>query len=335
MKGSVDIDYRAEILKRLESSLINEMDSEQVGAIANSLLVVLDDYEVQTRCTEVAVVEAPNEELIKRYAASLLIEGKSKKTIEQYVRVCLKLSDYLNKPLTETTAYDVKTFLAIQKARKIKNVTLENIRSYISTFFNWLENEELIIKSPCRTIKPIKCEYEIKLPFSKVELDALRSNCSSQKERAIIDVLISSGVRISELMNAKISDIDFKNLIFHVKNGKGGKDRVTCINEVAATHLQKYLNSRTDICESLFITRLGTRYSTNGFRFLLNQIAQRADVENVHPHRFRRTFATDLVNRGMDIQEVKRLMGHSDINTTLKYVYTSDEKIKESYRKYA
>lgn len=329
------MDYRAEIVKRLESCLINEMDSEQVGKVTNSLLVILDEYEVQTRCTEVAVVETPNEQIIKRYSASLLIEGKSKGTVEQYVRVCLKLSDYLNKPLTEATTYDIKTYLAIQKTRKIRNVTLENIRSYISTFFNWLESEELIVKSPCRNIKPIKCEEEIKLPFSRVELDALKSNCLSIRERAIVEVLISSGVRISELKNAKIGDVDFKNLTFHVKNGKGGKDRITCITEVTATHLQKYLNERTDVCESLFVTRFGKNYSTNGFRFLLNQIAGRANVENVHPHRFRRTFATELAERGMDIQEIKRLMGHSDINTTLTYIYTSDSKIKESYRKYA
>lgn len=329
------MDYRHEILKRFETNLVTNMETETVRDISNALLVILDDYEVTTRCTEIAVVDSPNESLLKTYSASLLLEGKSEKTVNQYIRTCKKLSDFLNKPLVDTGAYDIKTFLALEKSRGIKNTTLENTRSNISAFFTWLADEEFIEKDPSRSVKPIKCTKEVKKAFSDVELEKLRNHCLTEKERALVEFLITSGARLSEVIEADIKDVDFKNLSFHIKHGKGDKERITYITEVTAMHLKKYLKSRSDESSVLFATSVGRKYSPNGMRKILNQIADRAQVEDVHPHRFRRTFATDLAKRGMDIQEIKTLMGHSDINTTLIYVQISDEKVKDSYRRYA
>ena len=198
----------------------------------------------------------------------------------------------------------------------------------------WLANEELIPKNPCAVIKPIKCPDEERFPFSAVELDALKQACKNQKERAIVEILVSSGIRVSELSNMDVSDLDFSSLAVHVRQGKGGKDRTTFMTDVARLHIQKYLLTRTDNDTALFINKNRSRLKSGGIQFILKELGKRAEVSNVHPHRFRRTFATGLASRGMPIQEIQRLLGHSDINTTMTYVSTNSEKIKASYRQF-
>lgn len=327
-------DYRNELLNKLSLVLIENVETEKINDIINRMLIILNDYEITNRSTELMIVDTPNVSLLKQYSASLLIEGKSKLTAKNYIRTCNKLAEFMNKSFLDAKSYDIKTFLAFEKQRGISNVTLRNTRMYLSAFFGWLEREEIIDKNPCKSVKTIKCEEMVKLPFSTVEMDMLKKYCTNDKTRAIVEMLISSGVRVSELTNAKLSDINFDTLTFHVKHGKGNKERITYFTEVASMYLKRYLLSRNDNIDMLFVNRLGMQYSTNGIRDMLNKIAQRANVENVHPHRFRRTFATELAKKGMDIQEIKKLMGHSDINTTLKYVYTNNAMAEASYRKY-
>lgn len=196
--------------------------------------------------------------------------------------------------------------------------------------------EDIISKNPCEKIKPIKCENVRRLPFSDVQIDKLRLACRSEKTRAMIEVLLSSGVRCEELINLDINDIDIRRRSVRVRNGKGGKDRVTYISEVAAEHLDHYLNSRNDNGPELFRSQQGGRYSdeTSILR-IMKSLSKRAGVDNVHPHRFRRTFATQLYRRGMDLHEIQRLMGHSNVQTTLGYIYTDDAQLRAAYQKYA
>jgi len=204
----------------------------------------------------------------------------------------------------------------------------------ISSFFTWLLDEELIQKNPCHTIKPIRYEDKVRLPFSSVEIDAMRSACKNAKERAIIEVLLSSGVRVSELCSIKLDDVDFEHMSIKVREGKGSKQRTVYFNEVAKKHLLEYLNGRNTNGEYVFYNKKRQPLNPGGVRHILKTIEERSGTTNVHPHRFRRTFATGLANRGMDVQEIARLLGHANINTTMEYVYTSDEKIQNSYRRF-
>ena len=163
----------------------------------------------------------------------------------------------------------------------------------------------------------------------------LRSCCRNEKERAIIEVLISSGIRVSELIDLNVNDIDFQKKSVHVRHGKGDKERYTYIDSVACNHLIRYLTSKGIESGALFVSKRSKRYTAHGIRALLNTIAKRANIPNVHPHRFRRTFATRLAARGMDIQEIQKLMGHANINTTMVYVTMDDTQVSNSYRKYS
>lgn len=327
-------DPRSMFVKGVEERLIGKLSPEQLETVVTNIMTVLNNYEITERCTEVAVSEPENERLLKRYCACLLVDGKSQRTIYQYRRQLIRIADALQKNYKDITAYDIRYYLACEKQRGLSNVSLENTRSYISAFFQWMHAEEIIPKNPAAAVNTIKCPQEIKVPFTDVEIDALRSACRNLKDRAIIEMLLSTGVRISELSQMNVEDVDFASLTVHVKHGKGDKARTTYTTKVAALHLKKYLQARKSDSNILFLNIEKTRLLPNGFRHILDEIAKRAGVADVHPHRFRRTFASGLAARGMDIQKIQRLLGHANINTTMRYVHVDDTQVKASYDQY-
>lgn len=327
-------DYREVLVRSIEESLLTILSPDTIKNVSDRIICILNDYEVTKKCTDIVPYNDSNERILKRYCACLKIDGKSDKTIYCYSKTIKRFLESIGRPIREVGVYDIRFFLATEKERGVSNRTLENTRSHISPFFQWLANEEIIQKNPCANIKPIKYTDKQRLPFSAVELDNLRHACNNQMERSLIEALLTSGVRVSELVDLEIDDIDFQTLSVHVKHGKGDKERITYINDVAKSHLQKYLMDRPDVFTALFVSRYGTKYTTNYIRELLKTIGKRANVTNVHPHRFRRTFATNLAIRGMAVQDIQKLLGHTNIATTMEYVYTSDITVKASYNKY-
>lgn len=328
-------DYRGQFLQSVEQILVHFVqDPVTVNAMADKIAIALNDYELTERCTEIVPLDSLNEKLIKRYCACLSVDGKSERTIHQYRREITLLSDFMGKPFTEMGTYDIRYYLAMQKEHGVSERSLENIRANLSAFFQWLLIEEVIEKNPMLKIRPIKFVEEIKKAYSDVEIDKLRSACKTEKERALVEFLLATGVRVDELCQMDITDVDMQSMTVHVRHGKGGKERITYTTAVAVEWLKKYLAKRKDESGILFANRDHERISSCGVRWILKQIAKRAGVTNVHPHRFRRTFATGLAKRGMDVREIQALLGHSNINTTLEYICTDTESVKASYRKY-
>lgn len=326
-------DYKNEILNSIERNLIKTFNKEEVELISKIIMETLYNYDI-TEKENGENNTTSNEELLNLYGFCLRVEGKSEKTISQYTRACNKLSEFIQKPFQEITTYDIRYFLSNEKSRGISNCSLENLRSYISSFFTWMYNEKITEENVMSTVKPIKITKDIKKSFSDVEIDMLRSGCRNEKDRALIEVLLSSGVRVEELSEMKIIDVNMETLTVYVKHGKGDKERITYISPVARQHLNSYLMSRQDNVPYLFINKDRKKLAPGGIRYILNQISKNSGVEDVHPHRFRRTFATHLAAKGMDIQAIQKLLGHSGINTTLKYVFTNDEQVKALYNKY-
>lgn len=327
-------DYRNSFLQDVETALVGKYTSEQIADISATVVKALAGYEVLERCTDIVPVDGVNQKLIKRYNACLMVDGKSEKTAYQYTRTCRKLSEAIGKPFPDMGTYDIRFFLAMEKERGVSNRTLENTRANLSAFFQWLLGDEVITRNPMATIKPIKYAEEVRKPFSDVEIDALRGACKSLKERALVEMLLSTGVRVSELADMNVGDINFDTLSVHVIHGKGAKERMTYMTAVSAKHLQRYLKFRQETGEKLFYNIRHMPIGTGGIRHILHALGEKAGVNNVHPHRFRRTFATNLARRGMAIQDIQRLLGHSDINTTMEYVCTDDTKVQTSYNRY-
>lgn len=328
-------DYKTELISDVTGALVTKLDPEDVETVSDEMIVALRDYEVTKRVTDLVQYDGYNEMILKRYRACMIIAGRSPKTIKAYERQIQILFRVLQKNYTDMTVSDLRYFLAYEKSRGVSNRTLENTRVMISSFFTWLLDEELINKNPCRTIKPIRYTEKVKLPFSSIEIDAMRSACKTKKERAIIELLLASGVRVSELCSARVVDINFDTMTFNVLEGKGSKQRTVYINDLAKKHLLNYLEDRNVSGEFLFYNKKKDPLNPGGVRHILKTIETRAKISNVHPHRFRRTFATNLSNRGMEVQEISKLLGHVNLNTTMEYVYTSDERVHVSYMKYS
>lgn len=313
------------------SEMCPEIDMDRV---MTCVISCLGDYEISEKSTQlVERSQDVNDRILKRYSACLTLDGRSEKTIKQYMWTCRKLGE--NKTFTDMTTNDIRLFLGQLKLNGAKNSHVENQRAYITAFFKWMQSEDLIEKNPCDKVRTIKCEKVRRLPFNDVEIDKLRSVCKTPKRRAIIEVLLSSGVRCEELTNLDIGDVDMRNRTLLVRNGKGGKDRIVYISEVAAEHLERYLSTRKDSSVELFRTQKGGRYACSGIQDMMRRLGKAAVVSNVHPHRFRRTFATNLYKRGMDVHEIQRLMGHSNIQTTLGYICTDDAQLRAAYERFA
>lgn len=237
-------DLKTTLLTDIEYEAHKFFDEESVQIIINIVTTKLKDYIVSENCTDLIIADSENERILKRYCACLLVDGKSEKTIYQYRQSCKKLAIALQKNFTGMDVYDIRYYLACEKQNGLSNRSLENTRANLSAFFQWLTREELITKNPCLNIKPIKYADVVRLPFSDVEIDKIRCNCSSIMERALIELLLSSGVRVSELINLNIADIDFKTLTVTVLHGKGDKQRITYTTDIALTYVEEYLKNR-------------------------------------------------------------------------------------------
>lgn len=277
-----------------------------------------------------------NEEMLKLFIERKRSEGRSERTLKHYelvIQICFK---YINKSVKDITEDDMFMFFVKFKAeREVSNVYLDNIRLVFNSFFSWLHNKGIIRKNPMCGINPIKSDFKIKKPFSNIELEKLKNATKDKRERALIEFLYSTGVRVSELCALNREDIDYRNLEVIVY-GKGGKERVTFISQTALYYLTEYLQSRTDHCPALFVTKKApfTRLSVNGVECTLRELGTKAGVEKVHPHRFRRTVATKLLNSGTPLEDVKTLLGHTKLDTTMIYCNIDKENIKHFHRIY-
>lgn len=278
--------------------------------------------------------DAEGEDLLSAFIDAKRIAGCSEKSIRLYTYRIRRLLDSAEVPVRRITVYHLRRDLMAQKDAGAADKTLESTRSIYCSFFGWLHREGLLTANPCANLAPIKCAQIVQLPYSDVELEKLREACDGNRNKAIMAFLLSTGCRVSEMCGLDRGDIDFAHGEAVVL-GKGNKQRTVFLSDVAMMHLKNYLSERTDDRPELFSTRQSTRITPNAVRKMLHDAADRAGVDDVHPHRFRRTLATNLIGHGMPIQDVAQVLGHDKLDTTLGYAYRAKDDIKNNYRKYA
>lgn len=329
------MDIRLEIIQKVTEQLKERVTADVLETVQDVLIVQLQEYELQERCTELSVVDSSVEGLLKKFIATKRIEGIAESTLKRYADQNLKMLRFLNKPIYEISTYDLRFYLSFCRQQgRVNNRSLDGMRRCYSSFFSWLSAEGLIGKNPCAGLAQIKYRKQVKKPYSAVELERIRSACDNNRDLALVDFLYSTGCRVSEVSHLDIGDVDFDSQECTVI-GKGNKERVVYLSDVAAMHLQEYLQNRDDISEALFSGKGSNRLSKNGIEAILKRIGLKAGVENVHPHRFRRTLATNLLDRGMNIQDVAAILGHADLKTTQIYCYISQKNVKIAFQKYA
>ena len=222
-----------------------------------------------------------------------------------------------------------------QKRSGASKVTIDNIRRILSSFFAWLEDEDYIVKSPVRRIHKVKSCKTVKETYSDEALEIMRDSAESIRDLAIIDMLVSTGIRVGELVKLNRGDIDFENRECVVL-GKGNKQRKVYFDARTKIHLQRYLQSRTDDNEALFVSlqRPYNRLLISGVEIRLRELGRKLDIHKVHPHKFRRTLATMAIDKGMPIEQVQQLLGHQSVDTTLQYAIVNQANVKLSHKRF-
>lgn len=278
--------------------------------------------------------QADNDKYIEMFLDAKRVENLSKRTLAYYESEIRKCIAFCNKPIRFIDANDIRRCLSDAMQRGCTPVTVNNIRRILSTFFQWLENEDIIRKSPVKRTKALKEERGDKKPFSDEDVARMRNACTDVRNRAILEMLLSSGMRVSELCGLNRAGIDMHERECEVL-GKGNKRRTCYFSAEAKLYLEEYLSGRTDDGVALFVskTRKGARLGKSAVEDIMRNIGKSAGVRNVHPHRFRRTFATNKLRRGMKLEEIQQLLGHSNIETTLIYAKVDHELLKVNARR--
>ena len=277
-----------------------------------------------------------NLELLELFKTAKSVEGCSTKSMRYYVYL---ISNFLNKtqiPVKEMTTDDIRNYLNNHSVNSTgSKVSMDNIRRVLSSFFAWLEEEDYIRKNPVKRIHKIKSIKTIKKVFSDENIENLKDACTYLRNKVIIELLSSTGMRVGELVTLNKSSVDFENKECVVL-GKGGKQRKVYFDSKTKIHLQAYLASRTDNNEALFVSLFYpfNRLQISGVEIMLRKLGSETTIDNVHPHRFRRTLATKAIDKGMPVEQVQILLGHTKIDTTMHYAIVDQTNVKNSYRRY-
>lgn len=279
--------------------------------------------------------EISNEDYLKMFLDAKKIEGCSDRTIDYYSKTISHMIGRTDQSVRKITTEDMREYLAdYQKINNCSNVTVNNIRRNISSFFSWLEEEDYILKSPMKRIHKIKTKKVVKTVISDEAIEKLRDNCLECRDLAIIDLLYSTGMRVGELVNLNVDDIDLERREC-VVYGKGGKERRVYFDAKAKVHLKEYISSRTDTSAALFVTLNAPhkRLMISGVEIRMRELGRSVDLDRIHPHKFRRTMATRAIDKGMPIEQVQKILGHSQIDTTMQYAMVNQTNVKNSHQK--
>lgn len=320
-------------MKELVFEVLNDMAEEltvaQLKRLQEVLLKRLEEKETQPK-------PARNEEYLEMFMHAKRIEGCSERTLSYYGSSIRHFFSLIETPVRRITTDQVRAYLtAYQKINNCSKSTVDNIRRNISSFFSWLEEEDHILKSPLRRIHKIKSKTTVKEVISDEDIERLRDSCEVMRDIAIIDLLYSTGMRVGELVNLDIEDINFDERECIVY-GKGEKERRVYFDAKAKLHLQNYINSRTDENPALFVTldKPFDRLKISGVEIRLRELGRRLNITRIHPHKFRRTMATRAIDKGMPIEQVQKILGHSQIDTTMHYAIVNQNNVKASHRRY-
>lgn len=329
-----------EVIEKVMYSLMSAgFSQEQLETVNNELLIILSKYNVTKETTDLAIYEGDiNQNLIQKFLISKRVSGRTDRTIEFYGKELSKIFRKMQKSCLDITPDDIRLYLAIRETQdKVSKVTLDNELRCLRTFYAYLLGEEIITKNPTLRLERIKAPKKKKFAFTDLEVEMIRNACQNDRECVIVEVLMSTGCRVSELVNIKISDIEEGSVTVL---GKGNKYRRAYLNAKAQVAIKKYLECRSDDNPYLLWRKQIRGMEDSGHigkesvEDIVRDIGKRAGVKNVHPHRFRRTCATFALRRGMPLVQVSQMLGHESIATTQIYLDIDEKELKAAHEKY-
>ena len=310
--------------------------AEELRTIGYCLDVAAKDFDFSKKETELVVYGQQIPETVEIYVVSKKIAGLSEKTLYLYTTVLKDFFQSVMKRPEDVTANDIRIYLfQYQKLHGISNRTLDGRRTIICSYYNWMASEEYICKNPAINILPIKYEKKHKKSMSQIDLEKVRLACKTKREKAVIEMLYSTGCRVTELERLNISDVNFETKEV-VLFGKGDKHRISYLNARAEVALIDYLSSRTDNNQALFVydKKPYDRFKKSGIEKMVRSVMDRTSGVTTHvtPHVFRHTTATTALDRGMSVVDVSRLLGHRRLDTTMEYITTNSDSVRSNHK---
>ncbi len=351
-----------DVLDRLLSVLV-QMDVGNLPEIRSRFALVLSNYQIGPKEEALVVyTEGKNEMYLKKFILAKAVAGCSKNTLNNYYHEVSRVLSTIGKDADTITSEDIQLHLATIMTRSSKTYS-DNVRRDLSSFYGFLAREELIPRNPMNRVDRIKLQKKKKAAFTEYDVELIRNACQNSREKAIVEILLSTGCRVSELVSIRIDDLDSGagsgiNIL-----GKGGKYRNVYLNAKAEIALKMYLAERKDRNPYIFPrsgvsigekSPMGDKLRSvkgdwykvpelvasdeplgkDSVEAIIRGLGKRAGVDVCHPHRFRRTCATFALRRGMPIEQVSQMLGHANIATTQIYLDLSDEELAAAHKKY-
>ena len=318
-----------------------KLSDEQIFLLKQTLDDTFKSYDLEKlEDAEDRSIQDINNEAMQQFLQSKRAESKSKNTIYNYGNELSKLFTIINKDYRQITAQDIREYMDYRREHdKVRPITIQNIRMYLMSFYKWAVIEEKIMRNPMDKIGTIKRETKVIDTFTDEEVEMLRCACKNERDLAIIDMLSSTGMRVSELTGLNRKNVNFETGEVKVY-GKGGKERICYLTGRAKIHLKWYLESRVDTNEALFVTskKPYSRITKNDVEYALKELGKASGLsvsERVFPHKFRATLATNMLNKGADIADIQRILGHQSCDTTLQcYAKMEKDTIKKAHKTY-
>ena len=316
-------------IKEIMNEMEQYLSAEQQKKLQQVLLAKLSENRSNQK-------PATNEDYKQMFLNAKKIEGCSERTLLYYGTTLNHFFSTVNDPARRISTEQIRGYLAdYQKINNCSNATVDNIRRNISSFFSWMEEEDHLLKSPMHRIHKIRTAKQVKEIITDEIIEKLRDNCRCARDLAILDLLYSTGMRVGELVKLNIADVNFEErecIVF----GKGDKERRVYFDAKAKLHLQDYLNERNDDNPALFVTLDSphTRLKISGVEIRMRELGRSVDAGRIHPHKFRRTMATRAIDKGMPIEQVQKILGHSQIDTTMQYAIVNQNNVKSAHRKF-
>lgn len=327
--------------ERFVDGILEEMAAnlqpESLQKLEAVLFSRLRDVRLEEESREIVVSDRHWERVLRTWLATKRLENCSEGTLENYGRCIKMMLERLDRKLRDITTNDLRFYLSTyQVERKVGLSYMETMRHMISSFFGWLTDEGYIDRDPSRRLRKIKVPEVIKKPYSAAEMEALKRHAESQRDLALLEIMYSTGARIGEIVALNRDQINLRGRDVVIYGQKGKKERYVYLTESCCYHLRRYLDCRTDDNPAIFVGIRAPyrRLTKSAVQAMLRKLGAVTGVDHVHPHRFRRTLATDALERGVPIEQVQEILGHSKIETTRIYCTVTEEAVRSSFRRF-
>ena len=329
---------KTEVISNITKDMEDSLTDYQLNKLKESLIINFERLEFIIKTDELKHQEEldENKNMIESFISSKQVEGCSERTIKYYKEIIEKFVNSFDKSIKQISTNEIRNYLSNYKDNSsCGSITIDNIRRVLSSFFSWLEDEDYIIKSPIRRIHKIKTAVVIKEVLTDENLERLRDECENIRDLSLIELLISTGMRVGELVNLNINSLNFEDRSCIVL-GKGNKEREVYFDAKTKLHLKEYISKRNDSNDALFVSmrKPHQRLSISGIELIIRTLGINSNISKVHPHKFRRTLATKAIDKGMPVEQVQKLLGHVKIETTMHYALVNQSNVKISHRRF-